>query len=240
MTSTSPPLVLGIDGCPTGWVAAAAEAGELSSLHHYLSIAELVEAHPEATAFGIDIPLWFPAGKEPRPSDPAARKLLGRRGSSVFAVPPRDVLEAPSFEEANELSKVRYERGISKQSYALAPKILEAVRFVESSGEERLFEVHPELSFRFLAESQGKQVASSKKTWLGFSERLAALESAGFGPPLRPNGNLGKAAPDDVLDACVAGWSANRISLGTAELVGIADNSALPTRPGAHPPVIYA
>lgn len=232
--------VLGIDGCPDGWVAVTAREGKFASLHHYPNITELVEDHPKATTFGIDIPLWLPAGWEPRVSDVAARKCLKRRGASVFAVPPRDVLEAGSHAEANALSKKRYGRGVPAQSFGLSGKILEAVRFLESTGDQRLFEVHPELSFHFLAKSLGTEITSSKKRWTGLAERLSLLESVGFAPPLDTHESLGRAAPDDVVDACVAAWSAYRIATGKAELVGAEADSVRAEQPKGHPAVIYA
>jgi predicted RNase H-like nuclease len=240
MRSRSTIEVVGVDGTPDGWLAVSARDG-LSSLHHYPDIASLFAEHRGVAVIAIDIPLWFPTDSEHRPSDKAARKLLGRpRSSSVFSVPPREVLEARGYPGANRLSKKRYGRGISKQAYALGPKILQVVRFVESSGSDRFHEIHPELSFYFLAKELGGEITASKKTWRGFTERHDLLRSVGFDPPLTVPEGCGSTAPDDVLDACVAAWSAHRIATDTAELVGDPSSSRAGPRAGGHPPGIYA
>ena len=87
-------------------------------------------------------------------------------------------------------------------------------------GETRLFEVHPELSFRLLAESQGAEIAASKKTWNGAAERSTLLRRVGLAPPLEAVSGLGRAAVDDVLDAAVAAWTAHRIATGRAFAFG--------------------
>jgi len=43
----------------------------------------------------------------------------------VFTTPPCPVLEAPTYAEANRISKKLSKRGISQQSYGLRKKILE-------------------------------------------------------------------------------------------------------------------
>lgn len=240
MAPTDPITVMGVDGTQDGWVAVKAQNGRFASIHHYPNVDALAADNPDASTIAIDIPLWFPSGKEPRTSDPAARALLGPRRSSVFAVPHREVLEASSYEAANQLSKNLFGRGITQQSYALGAKILEAVGFVESSGENRLREVHPELSFHFLAKELGQQVTASKKTWAGFAERLSLLQSVGLSPPFEARLDLGRAGVDDVLDACVGAWSAQRIACGKAKLVGADPGLVSRDARTGHPEAIYA
>ena len=49
----------------------------------------------------VDIPIGLPDSAEPRAADIEARKLLGKRRSSVFPTPHRAVLEAPTYAKAN-------------------------------------------------------------------------------------------------------------------------------------------
>jgi predicted RNase H-like nuclease len=75
----------------------------------------------------------------------------------------------------------------------------------------RVFEVHPELSFHEM--TGGKAMAYGKKKRAGRQERATALAAAGM---LRAGAKIPKvlgAAPDDVLDALVACWTARRIHL---------------------------
>jgi len=79
-----------------------------------------------------------------RRADDEARRLLRARPSAVFPAPVREALTAPTCAEANALSReLTGGRGLSRQSYALAPKILEVDPI--ALADERIFEVHPEL-----------------------------------------------------------------------------------------------
>ncbi len=74
-------------------------------------------------------------------------------------------------------------------------------------------EAHPELSFAALA---GAPLAARKSTWAGAELRRTLLAQAG----ITLAGDLGlageQAGVDDVLDAAVAAWTAQRVSQGTA------------------------
>ena len=73
--------------------------------------------------------------------------------------------------------------------------------------------MHPEVSFRALID---RPVEHSKKTWTGHHLRLSALTAAGIVIP-RDLGDAGSAATDDILDAAVAAWSANRYAVGESK-----------------------
>jgi predicted RNase H-like nuclease len=80
-----------------------------------------------------------------------------------------------------------------------------------SRADERIIEVHPEDSFRELSGAP----LSSKHSWNGTMERRRALLRAGIE---LPDGlNAGAARTDDVLDAAVAAWSAQRYASGMRE-----------------------
>jgi predicted RNase H-like nuclease len=140
-----------------------------------------------------------------------AKTFVGKRSSSVFHAPPREVLEATTYREANRLSKDLFGRGISAQAYALRAKILEVDPV--ASADLRLVEVHPEVSFCAM---KGRSLAFSKKSWNGQMERRDLIRSQGIDLPDRLE-NAGIVAADDLLDAAAAAWSAWRIHLGLAE-----------------------
>ena len=96
---------------------------------------------------------------------------------------------------------------LSAQSFALRKKIIE----VDACLEERVFEVHPEVSFAALAD---RQLLSPKRSWNGQMERRRLLAVAGIELP--DELMAGQAAADDVLDAAVAAWSAGRKARGEA------------------------
>jgi len=87
------------------------------------------------------------------------------------------------------------------------------VDLCRADGGTRLYEVHPEVSFWALA---GAPLRAGKHTWTGQAERRALLEAAGLVIPTELGRAGMVAATDDVLDAAVAAWSAQRIANGHA------------------------
>lgn len=200
---------LGVDGTRGRWVTVAigAEGGFVSaSLHD--SLAAVLAAHEAADVFGVDVPLGMPEDG-PRSADAAAQAALGARRATIFMTPPRAVLEAPTYAEARARATALTGKSISAQSFALRHNVLEADGL---RGDPRVFEVHPELSFRALA---GSVLAEGKRTWNGAARRRDLLASAGLELPA-DLGEAGAVPVDDVLDAAAAAWSARRIARGEA------------------------
>jgi predicted RNase H-like nuclease len=176
-------------------------------LRHFLDVASFFR---EAEVIAVDIPIGCPE-KEPRPADLAAKAYLENRASSVFMTPPKQALVAPSYAEAVSIARRVFGQGISRQAYALRHKILEVETLAAS--DRRIFEVHPEVSFRALA---GRPLRALKKRWYGIAERVRLLEREGLHIP-EDLGEVGvQAAPDDVLDSAVAAWSGARLARGEA------------------------
>lgn len=120
--------------------------------------------------------------------------------------PPRAALEAPTFAEGVARARAVTGKGISQQAYALRHRILEVDAFVER--DERIVEVHPEVSFTELAAAV---LPHSKRTPAGLAERRRRLARAGIDVPEAP-----RVPEADVLDAAVAAWSARRYYRGEA------------------------
>ena len=203
-------VVIGVDGCERGWVFVRLENGEFTPAVVYEHFAAGVGASGDATVIAVDIPIGYPAHPaQQRAADPAARAMVGPLRSSVFPTPHPGVLAAPDWPAANALSRELTGRGLSKQSYALIPKILEVGLI--AGQDERVYEVHPEVSFR----APAGHALASKKQWNGHAGRRALLAAAGIVIP-DALGDAGTAAADDILDAAVAAWSASRIAAGVA------------------------
>ena len=203
-------VVIGVDGCKHGWVFVRLENGAFESAVVYERFAAGVGASGDATAIGVDIPIGYPSLPAlQRAADGAARDMVSPLGASVFPAPHPGVLGAQDWTAANALSRELTGRGLSKQSFSLVPKILEVQAL--ATRDERIYEVHPEVSFRALA---GHRLAS-KKQWNGHTKRRALLVKAGIEIP-DALGDAGTAAADDILDAAVAAWSARRIAAGEA------------------------
>ena len=195
--------VVGVDGYRRGWVAVELGGTTFLRARVFATIADVAAAFPDAYVIAVDIPIGLP-DHGTRAADVAARTFLGRRASSVFTTPTRAAIEAPDYAAARRLQP-----STSAQAYALRKRILEVDEL--AARDARFYEVHPEVSFRALAGS----VLPPKKTWNGVHERRAALAATGIVLP----GDLaeaGFAPPDDVLDAAVAAWTAERIAQGRA------------------------
>lgn len=158
-----------------------------------------------------------------RACDRAARKAIPGRASSVFNVPIRPVLDAATYAEANARSREIAGLGLGPQSFGFMRHIREmdlAVRGLAPADRERVWEIHPEVSFAAL--SKGATLAAPKKSPEGAALRHDALGSWLW--PTRIEAALAAlprkvAAPDDVLDAIAAAWSAARILRGEAKTV---------------------
>jgi predicted RNase H-like nuclease len=203
--------VVGVDGCPGGWVAIVLSRGVVDDAVFAPRFDEMLSTVPAAAVVAVDIPIGLPE-RGWREADAAARKFLRGQASSVFSTPPRPVVEAETYPEANRRCRELTGKGLSSQAFNLTQKILDVDRSRVRAG-SRLYEVHPEVSFRALADGP---LEAAKRTWAGHIQRRALLERAGILVPadLGPVGR--RAGADDVLDAAVAAWSAQRIAAGTA------------------------
>jgi predicted RNase H-like nuclease len=220
--------VTGVDGCPGGWVAVTlgpadpvtlgpgnlVTPGPVGQCTVTVTVAARLEALPLAGVTGIDMPLGLRASGW-RDADLLARRALGRRGVTVFAIPPRPVWECDTYAEASRVCRELTGQGFSIQAWGLRRKIAEADDFRRAAAAPdgvRLYEVHPELSFAAMA---GAPLPDSKHTKAGRAVRRELLARKGITLPPRVTG----AAEDDLLDAAAVAWSARRIAAGQAEIL---------------------
>jgi predicted RNase H-like nuclease len=201
----------GLDACPGGWVAVTlppSAAGEPSAaVTPSIAVSPTLEGLSLTGVVGIDMPLGLLAGGW-READALARRALGRRGVTVFAIPPRPVWQQPSYAKANQACRDLTGKGLSAQTWGLRGKLLEADAYRRKSP-ARLYEVHPELAFAALS---GAPLQESKHTKAGLAIRRELLAQVGLTlPPPVPG-----AAENDLLDAAAVAWSARRIAAGQA------------------------
>lgn len=193
-----------------GFVAAMARPG----LSELVAAADAHGVGPMG-AIGVDIPIGL-VDTPRRSADGAARAYVGPRRSSVFNAPNRAVIGASTLAEANAWLAEREYPMMSAQGFALVPRIREAAAV--AAVDERLIEVFPEATFRFLA---GAPLTVAKKQWSGAAQRLELLAEAS--PPIVVPwdlGDAGRVPTDDVFDAAAAAYSARRYALGEAEAQG--------------------
>ncbi|MEV4720279.1 DUF429 domain-containing protein [Micromonospora noduli] len=200
--------VLGVDACKDGWVAVELHDELFADAHIAPNLTALLAEREDIEVVGLDMPLGL-AEAGWRQADVAAAAALGAARSTVFRVPPRPVWLEEEYESAVKRCREVTGQGFSMQAWALRTKLLEANAHRDR---DRVYEVHPEVSFRGIA--QGLPLAP-KKTWQGQMQRRDLLLGVGIAVP-GDLGAAGRAAPDDVLDAAAAAWSAHRIATGHA------------------------
>ncbi len=183
----------------------------------YVTDLEAVVSQVDLTL--IDIPIGLPASGR-RAVDKAAKELLhAKKKSCVFPVSNREVMEQPTYSEANALAERLGLAKISYQLFNLAPKILEVDRLLRGSPElvSRVLETHPELGFAVMADSE--TAMPKKKSAEGMTLRQQMLEEKWPSAQLGDMWESVKSSPavqDDFWDACVAFWSAQRHARGEA------------------------
>ncbi len=205
----------GVDGCRAGWFYfALARSGE-PDWGIAGTITELVSGADDSDRVFVDIPIGLPDGPEGRHCDREARgRLRAPRASSVFPVPVRKALSAATYEEASRINREASGKGLTRQTFAILPKIGEVDSLLRRSEKARRIvrEVHPEICFWALA--GGSPMGHSKKKGAGFDERLALLK--GFHPSvcgdfvqIRAEFRCWDLADDDILDAMAAAITAS-------------------------------
>lgn len=210
--------VAGVDGCRAGWIVLLRNTASGKTRHHLVKhLADVLGLPEKPVVVAVDIPIGLleHALRGGRKCDQEAREILKQpRARSVFSPPARGALKHSEYSAANRANRASSaERiGISRQSFALREKLVEADQFIKPGLQDRVREVHPELCFYQL--NGGQAMNYGKKKPEGLSERRRLLLSAGF-DRVMPGicaYRRREVAEDDFLDACVACWTAIRIS----------------------------
>ena len=224
--------VAGVDGCKGGWLVAIVSpvmessqtdapcVFKLKSLLVASTFTEVLSKTSDCKLVCVDIPIGLSDGDKPRECDGMARKVLkGRRASSVFPSPIRQCLLAKDYTEANKISLEHSGKGLTPLSFAILDKIrqVDDVMSRRPEFQHRIREIHPEILFWALNHKQPMQHKKSRV--VGREERIRLLA------PIFPNVEeiVAKArkpkevAPDDILDAIVAAWTAGQAVIGKAK-----------------------
>lgn len=210
------PWVAGVDGCRAGWIVVLIDIQAQRFYRQHLRLCarfdEVLHLSPTPIAIAVDMPIGLLAESQAggRECDRQARRLLGRRASSVFSPPSRPMLHATHYDQVRA-------HGLSRQAFGILPKIREVDRLMTPELQHIVYEAHPELAFRTLT---GMPMQHNKKTHAGREERLLALARAPRPQFYRLRHALARAlqtftrtqvAPDDIFDAYVLAWIAYRI-----------------------------
>ena len=211
-------MCIGVDGAKAGWLGVWRQE---EGLAHgvYPTAKKLMLAHSHAKVVAVDIPIGLPEASR-RDADVEARRFVGgHRASSVFSSPLRCILNSCTQREASRLHRLKDGRGFGVQGFAILPKIRQWDQLLQSDkgAQNRVYEVHPEVSFAALR--GGKGIEFKKKSRDGFDARLSLLATVFSIEALKGllvSVERKQAARDDVLDAVIALWSAERILSGDA------------------------
>lgn len=220
--------VAGADGCPAGWVAVFRRIGGQD--HRAVLVKSLADVftaaeRPQIVAVDIPIGLLSISQRGGRAADRECRKILGRgRQSSIFPAPCRPALKAVSFFEACEIERANSwpPKKLSRQTFNLLAKIRE-VDAIALQFRGSIFECHPEVSFWAMNEREAmrlpkKGLCRTDRNSSGLSERHRLLLQNGYEQEsLATRAGLRKhCGRDDLVDACAAAWTAERILSGKA------------------------
>jgi len=204
-------LIAGVDGCKSGWICITRDLATRSvNSVLYPNAKSLIDQTPEPAIIAVDIPIGL-SEKGPRLCDIEARKVLGKRKSSVFPAPIRPVIKLQKYEDANVLHKKITGNGISKQTHAICEKILEFDEILSAHVflQKRIKEIHPEVCF--WAWNGQKPMEHNKKTSEGLSVRRSLIVDH-FGREtlnmVRGQHFCKDVADDDIHDAFAALWIA--------------------------------
>ena len=222
--------VTGVDGCRDGWIGVDLAGGGSVTVRAAASLDCLLADTAAQQVVGIDMPLGLLADGW-RAADREARALLGPRRSSIFAIPPAPVWQAPTYAAANQRCRDLTGNGFSAQAWGLRRKLLEAAEYrlrwwaapaldpgqLRHLGEELIYRADPagaedrerkrferrHLSFGFTLQDAGTITGACGDT---LSAEIIKTAVHAFGPPLG-TGDTRTAAQrrmDGLTAACAA------------------------------------
>lgn len=204
---------IGVDGCKIGWFFVGLNGNGGWEMGVVPRISKLSEAIKTCELTLIDIPIGLREEEsQERLCDLSARKMLGKRRSSVFPVPCRLSINCVTYEEGN---KVNYEytgRKLAKQSWAIAAKIKEVDELLHDEDMKgKVREIHPEVCFWAL--NKGREMEDSKKKIEGIKQRRTVLSKYCQLTDAIINSALKKylrkeVAKDDIVDGLVGAVTA--------------------------------
>ena len=223
--------VRGVDGCRGGWLSVDVDAAEPREFRWRLWSLDETPAlvHGDGIAVvAIDVPIGLPAAGR-RACDVEARRLLGRRGVTVFPAPVRPVLTAASYGEARGMLAARGGPSMSAQAFGIVPAVAAVDRCLSGDDDDRVVECHPEVAFCLLGGGPG---LPPKRTAAGAAIRRQLLARTWRAVDTVLDGRPARTPENDALDAIACAWSGLRFAAGTHVELGddTRDDRGLPMR----------
>ncbi|TWH59351.1 putative RNase H-like nuclease [Desulfitobacterium sp. LBE] len=165
---------IGIDACNGKWVAVHISNGEFD-VRKFSTIDEICDAYPNCDSYIIDIPIGLPESKADLRPDLFVKKLLGKKGSSIFEVPCRQAIYSENKVDARNHNIEVMGKSLSEQSLGIAKAIKQIDEFLlkRPKWKNKLVESHPEFCFSKL--NNDRPILEDKKTPAGQNARLDVL-----------------------------------------------------------------
>lgn len=216
------PTAVGVDARQReGLWTVHVEDGQLSRIEQLEDVDAVLEATVDADVIAFDIPIGHedPTGEHGdgrRVCEAAAHDWLGSAAEErILPYPPPVLFEREHFHEAQAFCEGEGWPELTKPIWHGHYRIEQVTR--AAAEDDRIVEIHPEVSFTALNEAHGGQgpLEHYGRGWNALYERLRLLHDAGL-RPARSLGGVGRASPKDVIDATVAAWSADRVATGAA------------------------
>jgi len=206
-------MIAGVDGFRGRWIAAL-DSGDGNTKLELIQSFQTILGREDLSLIVIDVPIGLLLAGE-RECDRAARKLIGKRRSSVFPAPIRAMLDAETYEEACEKRYRVEKKKCSVQLYSILPAIRDADNRLTPALQSRVREGHPEVSFTLL--NDGSPMRHPKKTPAGRDERLMLL-AGHFRDVQERVARISKiGAETDAIDAYALLWTARRLRQGISK-----------------------
>ena len=212
-------IFCGVDGCHAGWIVVSCDSQLcFQSAELKEDIQEILDYTRGAALTLIDIPIGLKDRKQPgrRACDVDARKILGKRASSVFTAPQREALKAETWEGEKGASNINKEicgMGLSMQTWGIMKKIASVDSILNSdvSLQSRLRETHPEVCFWSLNNQHAMKHSKKRE---GLAERLKVLARLSrnaneFYNRIKNQYKVKDVRSDDIVDAMAAALTAS-------------------------------
>jgi predicted RNase H-like nuclease len=196
--------IAGVDGCKTGWVIVS------ESVISGIAI-EIVSCFSEVLNRGhqfivVDIPVGL-TNSGTRLADQQARRLLKNRACCVFTAPLRHTLTCANYSEARQ-HRIEIEgKSLTKQTWAIVPKIREVDALLSCEMQSRVREGHPEVSFAHM--NLGNALSAPKHSAKGRQDRIDLLTAHFLDVPTLVQKH--RRIAEDVVDGFAMLWTARRV-----------------------------
>lgn len=167
-------MSVGIDGCKGKWLAV--ELSDNGFCVRLFDNINYVSSHyKNADCIMIDMPIGLAESKADIRPDEELRKNLKGKASSVFNTPCRQSVYETGYEKSSVTNNEIMSKKLSRQSFAIIPKIREIDIFLQTHTEwkNRILESHPEYCFTLL--NGNIPVFENKQTLEGSEKRLNIL-----------------------------------------------------------------